>query len=106
MATAQSTIDHLLDQLTMLDDVTARKMFGEYALYHSGKVVALICDDQLFIKPSPAEVTFKSRCQEASPYPGAKNYWLVPEELWQEREWLAEVVKQTADALPEPKKKK
>jgi TfoX/Sxy family transcriptional regulator of competence genes len=30
MATNQSTIDYILDQLTSTGDVSARKMFGEY----------------------------------------------------------------------------
>ena len=54
MATRQSTIDFLLDQLADLPGVRARKMFGEYALYLDEKVVALVCDDQLFLKPTPA----------------------------------------------------
>ena len=32
-----------LDALTL--PLSARKMFGEYALYLDGKVVALVCDD-------------------------------------------------------------
>ncbi len=31
-------------------EARARKMFGEYALYVDGKVVALVCDDHLFVK--------------------------------------------------------
>jgi TfoX/Sxy family transcriptional regulator of competence genes len=50
MATKQSTIDYLLDQLGSLPKVRARKMFGEYALYCNEKVVALICDDELYVK--------------------------------------------------------
>ena len=106
MATDQSTVDFLADQLTRLPSIRTRKMFGEYALYCDEKVVALICDNQLFVKPSPADAAFKDRCSEAPPYPGAKNYWLVPEDLWEDREWLADVIRQTADALPAPKPKK
>ena len=49
MATSESTIDFLLDQLGAVPGVRARKMFGEYALYCGEKVVALVCDDQLFV---------------------------------------------------------
>ena len=53
MPTSQSTIDFLLDQLSGLPRVRARKMFGEYALYCQEKVVALVCDNQLFVKITP-----------------------------------------------------
>ena len=52
MGTRSDTIAHLLDALAPLP-LSARKMFGEYALYLDGKVVALVCDDQLFLKPTP-----------------------------------------------------
>jgi len=50
MAISRNTIDFILDQLSALPKIRARKMFGEYALYCDEKVVALVCDDQLFIK--------------------------------------------------------
>jgi DNA transformation protein len=50
MATSRSTTEFILDQLSAVPNVRVRKMFGEYALYCDEKVVALICDDQLFVK--------------------------------------------------------
>ena len=50
MSTKQSTIDFLQDQLASLPNISARKMFGNYALYCGDKVVALVCNDQLFVK--------------------------------------------------------
>ena len=35
-------------------DEPSRAMFGEYALYADGKVVALVCDDLLYVKILPA----------------------------------------------------
>ena len=105
MSTEQATIDFLLEQLHPLD-VHARKMFGEYALYCDTKVIALVCDDRLYLKPSSADVTFKAECEENPPYPGAKLYLEVPEDLWHDRSWLQNAVSQTAAALPLPKPKK
>ncbi len=51
MATRAQTVAHLLDLLAGAGAVSARKMFGEYAVYLDGKVVALICNDGLFLKP-------------------------------------------------------
>jgi len=104
MATSQGTIDHLLDTLSN-PRVTARKMFGEYALYVDAKVTALVCDDQVFIKPSTADVSFREQCEAAPPYPGAKHYWLVPEDLIHDRDWLRRALESTAGTLPSPKQK-
>ena len=72
MGTSASTIDHLLDTLAALP-LTARKMFGEYAVYLDGKVVALVCDDQLFLKPTPGAQAALPDCPTAPPYPGAQT---------------------------------
>ena len=62
----------------------ARKMFGEYALYLDGKVVALVCDDQLFLKPTPGRWPCCPTARPAPPYPGAKlifsstELWMIP----------------------------
>jgi TfoX/Sxy family transcriptional regulator of competence genes len=61
MATSQNTIHFLLDQLRSVQGVRTRKMFGEYALYCGDKIVALVCDDQLFIKITPPGKAFVSR---------------------------------------------
>lgn len=34
--------------------ISFRKMFGEYTFYSKGKAVALICDNQLYAKPTKA----------------------------------------------------
>lgn len=105
MATSQSTVDFLLDQLSPQLGVTARKMFGEYALYCQGKVVALVCDDELFVKPTEPGAKINSEINEKPPYPGAKMYWWIAGEKWDEGEWLSELILATAKALPLPKPK-
>ncbi len=106
MATKQSTADYLIDQITGVGDVRIRKMFGEYALYCNDKVVALICDDQLFIKPTPEGKAFIGKVKEAPPYPGAKPFYLISEEKWEDRDWMMELVRITEGVLPVPKPKK
>jgi len=104
MATKQSTIDYILDQLAGAGDVRARKMFGEYALYLDDKVVALVCDDELFVKITPAGQEFVgNNYQEGYAYPGAKASLLIDGELIEDREWLQGLMRLTADALPRPK---
>jgi len=106
MSTTQNTVDFLLEQLGTLKPVSARKMFGEYALYYQAKVVALICDDQLFVKPTEAGRTFLKEVEEKPAYPGAKPYFLISGEKWDDAEWLSELIKLTAQELPVPKPKR
>lgn len=107
MATKQSTVDFILDQLVSLGDVSARKMFGEYALYCHGKVVALICDDTLFVKiTEPGKVFVGEYYEEGNAYPGAKPSMVIDEERIEEREWLSELIQITADNLTVAKVKK
>ena len=107
MATGQSTIDFLLDQLSSLTSVRARKMFGEYALYCDEKVVALVCDDQLFVKITPpGKALVGESYVEGEAYPGAKPSMVMGAEEIEDRERLCELIRLTAAALPEPKPKR
>jgi len=106
MATSQSTADFLTDQISNAGAVRNRKMFGEYALYCNEKVVALICDDKLFVKPTVAGKTYAENPEEAPPYLGSKPFFLIEESKWEDSSWLTELIRITADALPVPKPKK
>lgn len=105
MATSQTTIDYLLDQLSNLGDVSAKKMFGEYCVYLAGKPVGLVCDEQLYLKPTKAARAMISDVVEGSPYPNARPHILVTADLWEDGEWLAELIQATAGELPVPKPK-
>jgi len=107
MATQQATVDFLLDQTASAGEMSARKMFGEYALYCDGKVVALVCDDQLFVKiTEPGKDFVGARYQEGFAYPGAKPSMHISEEMFDDHRWLGELIRITFDALPVPKPKK
>lgn len=106
MATSQTTIDYITDQLTRLPDVRSQKMFGEYALYHEDKVVALVCDNQFFLKPTEAGKKLLGTPVEAPPYPGAKMYYRLDDDILEDRELLVRLVTATTTALPMPKEKR
>lgn len=100
MGTRAATMDYLLGQLGRAGTVSARRMFGEYALYCEGKVVALVCDDQLYLKPTEAGRAHIGTVTEGLPYPGAKPWFLIGGDRWEDDEWLATLVRLTAAALP------
>lgn len=105
MATDPAFVEYLLDQLADLADVSARRMFGEYALYVGPKVVALACDNQLFVKPTAAGRALLGAPVEAAPYPGAKPCFLIDRQL-DDAAFMAALVGATASELPLPKPKK
>ena len=103
MASRASTVAYLVEQGSGAGPLSAKAMFGEYGLYLGGKLVALVCDDQLYLKPTGAAARLLGTVVEASPYPGAKPCFLIPGERWDDREWLAALLSTTAAALPEAK---
>ena len=52
MASDKSFVEFSADQMETAGTISYKKMFGEYAIYCDGKVVALVCDNQLFVKPT------------------------------------------------------
>lgn len=105
MGSRQDTVDYLLDQIARAGRVSAKKMFGEYAIYCSGKVVALVCDDRLFVKPTAAGRALIGKPREGNPYPGAKPHFLIEGDLWEDADWLSDLIRATASELPVPKPK-
>ena len=105
MATDLEFMEFLADQMAGAGEISYRKMFGEYAVYLDGKVVALVCDNQLFVKPTAAGRAFIGAPVEAPAYPGAKNSFLI-EDAFEDREWISELIRITARDLPAPKPKK
>ena len=87
-------------------DVSFKKMFGEYGIYCGGKMVAAVCDDKLFVKPSIRGRAYIGNVVEASPYPSAKPSFLISVEKLEDHKWLSELIKITAEELPIPVKKK
>jgi DNA transformation protein len=102
MATQQSCIDFILEQSAEAGTMSAKRMFGEYGLYCDGKIVALVCDEQLFVKPTAAGKKFIGNFEEGFPYPGAKAYLLISGDHWDDSEWLSQLIKITASELPLP----
>ena len=103
MATSQSTMDFLLDILSDSRQVTVRKMFGEYCLYYAGRPVGLVCDEQLFLKPSAAGQGLMKTLAEGFPFPGARPHLLIGPDDWDDRSWMNALVRATFDSLPPPK---
>ncbi len=105
MASDLEFVEFVTDQIDGVCDITYRMMFGGCTLYSKGKVVALVCDDQLFVKPTDAGRSFIGDVVEAPPYPGAKLSFLIGDQI-ENGEWLTQLIILTEESLPKPKPKK
>ena len=45
-------VEYVCEQIRGAGHVSHRRMFGEFAVYCDGKVVAFVCDNQFFLKPT------------------------------------------------------
>lgn len=104
MATQLEFVRYVVEQAGLGERLTYRKMFGEYALYVDGKVVAFACDGSLFVKPSKATDALAPDLPRRAPYPGAKDH-PVADELLDDAEALRRLLVETARLMPEPKPK-
>jgi TfoX/Sxy family transcriptional regulator of competence genes len=104
MATDKEFLNFMLEQLELAGEITAKSMFGEYGIYSGGKMFGLLADNRFLVKPTESGREFIKNVVEVSPYPGAKPCFLI--ENFDDREWLAELVRITVKELPLPKPKK
>ena len=105
MASDQSYVDYVVEQISYNGKITAKKMFGEYGIYADTKIFGLICDNKLFVKPTDKGREFIGDVVDGFAFPGAKASFLIEEQV-EDREWISELVRITVKALPEPKPKK
>lgn len=104
MATSKEFHDYVMEQLARAGEVSSRKMMGEYCVYYRGKMVGDICDNQLFLKPTPSVLRLLPDAPRAYPYEGSKTLMTVVDDV-ENTALLQSVLEAAYDELPEPKKK-
>jgi TfoX/Sxy family transcriptional regulator of competence genes len=105
MATQKEIVEFILNKLRDRSRFSVRAMFGEYALYATGKVVGLVCDDLLYVKILPASAELERLCEKGEPYPGAKPHYVIEERQLSTIETLPAILDAIADSIPAKKKK-
>ncbi|MEI6098194.1 MAG: TfoX/Sxy family protein [Alphaproteobacteria bacterium] len=104
MSTSAASVAHIIDILHPLN-LTTRAMFGEYALYLDGVVVAFICDDTLFVKPTKSALSLLPDIPRGPAYPGSKDY-IIASELLDDPALCSRALQAVAADAPQPKPKK
>ena len=104
MASSEGYLDFILDQLSELDEITWRKMMGEYILYYRGKIIGGIYDDRFLVKPVKSAVAMMPNAVMERPYEGAREMLLV--DNVENRDFLKELLEAMLNELPTPGKRK
>ncbi len=104
MASSKEYLDFVVEQLSMLDEISYRAMMGEYIIYYRGKVVGGIYDDRFLVKNIKAAAALMPEAALELPYDGAKEMLLVDDV--ENKDFLRELLEAMYDELPAPKKRK
>lgn len=104
MANNQDFIEFCLENLSFVQDLRARKMFGEYGIFSGKYMFAIIADNILFLKIFPETIGYFSDTTTKA-YPGSKNTAPVnPEWLEENSEELEKIVMITIELVEKSKK--
>jgi TfoX/Sxy family transcriptional regulator of competence genes len=104
MASSKEYLEFVLEQLSLLDDITYKAMMGEFIIYYRGKIAGGIYDDRFLVKPTKSAVAMMPEADMELPYEGAKEMLLVDD--IDNKEFLRDLFDAMYDELPAPKKKK
>lgn len=103
MASSKEYLEFVLEQLSLLDDITYRAMMGEYIIYYRGKIIGGIYDDRFLVKQTKSALKMMPDADLELPYEGAKEMIMVDEV--ENRDFLKELFDAMYLELPAPKKK-
>ncbi|MBQ1552792.1 MAG: TfoX/Sxy family protein [Clostridia bacterium] len=103
MASSKEYLDHILEQLSGVGDISCRAMMGEYIIYYRGKIVGGIYDDRFLVKITKSARAMMPEAETQPPYDGAKEMLLVDDV--DNSEFLGELLDAIYAELPAPKKK-
>jgi DNA transformation protein len=110
MPCSPSFVDHALDLLSSLGPVQARRLFGGYGLYARGVMMALLDDDELFVKTDDeTRERFVAAGCRMWEYPGlgeTTNYFRPPDDAHEDAEAMAPWARLGLDAALRAKAKK
>ena len=104
MASTKEYLDFILEQLSLLEDVSYRAMMGEYILSYRSRIFGGIYDDRFLVKPVPSAAELMPDAEYETPYPGAKEMLMV--DNVEDKEFLRRLVMTMYDELSEPKRRK
>lgn len=104
MPSTKEYLNFILEQLSVLDEITHKAMMGEYILYYRGRIIGGIYDDRFLVKPVKSARELMPDSTLELPYEGAKKMLLV--DNVDDKEFLFQLITAMYYELPEPKKRR
>lgn len=104
MATSIDFKNYIEDQLKDLGHIRFKKMFGEYGIFYYEKMVGVLADNKLYIKPTEAGKIWLDEVILEKFYESGKPYYLI--ENIDRLENIFKLIQVTYEVLPQPKGKK
>lgn len=77
MASTKEYLEFVLEQLSLLDDISYKAMMGEYIIYYRGKIVGGIYDNRFLVKNVKSAEEKMPKAELELPYEGGKEMLLV-----------------------------
>lgn len=105
MATTQSFCDLVIESFSCAGNISVKKMMGEYCLYHNDKLIGVLCDNQCFLKSTPASDMLLKDGKTAYPYEGSKQLMHFFEDF-ENKEKIEKLLTQMWNELPAKKPRK
>ncbi|MFD1796520.1 TfoX/Sxy family protein [Paracoccus aurantiacus] len=106
MGTTKEQAAAIVAKLTPAGEVVARPMFGDYGIYLDGVIFGVICDGQLFIKPTDAARAVLRNPAEGIPYHNARPHLRIEPEDLDDPGHMARILSLTVANLPKKAGKK
>ena len=94
MASSKDYLEYVLDLLTDVNDITFKKMMGEYLLYKDDILFGGVYDNRFLVKKTSSLSSYD--LLEEIPYKGAKPMYLIDSE---NRELIKEIVERAVSDL-------
>ena len=103
MASNADFVQYIADQCSGAGEIAVKKMMGDYCIYCDGILFGLICDNNLYIKPTEEGATQLEEVILRPPYPGAKPHYYIND--IDNRDYLTAILRATIPALLKSKPK-
>ena len=103
MANNADFVQYIVDQCSGAGEIAVKKMMGDYCIYCDGILFGLICDNNLYIKPTEEGATQFEEVILRLPYPGAKPHFYIND--IDNRDYLTAILRATIPSLLQSKPK-
>ena len=97
MASSKEYLAFILEQLSELDDISYRKMMGEYIIYNHNQIIGGIYDDRFLVKSAKIAFEMMPNAIMELPYEGAKKMLLV--DSVEDKEFLRQLIENIYNEL-------